>query len=444
MYENEHKKIELLKEGIARIEAKCQEEGRQPLEIERNLINDMRAEADHIEKSLPERAMTVPQNGLIGAGGYGGGGYSGGIDVNNEPRAVKDKSFRSMFYGSRSAKLDTGGFEDDTEFFNVILSNRFDPRLPPLQKQIFDAQTEGTHSTGGFSVPEELSSRWLDASLENEITRRHCQVFPMKSESLLVPAWDAKDFSSGAYAGLTMTFSGEGSEASKQTAKMRQIQLTAKVGQIYVDASLELVGDGKGFADQLRQAMIKAIGFGIDRHCIGSAGTGAGVPQSIQNAPCKIEISGETGQNSGTIVYGNLKKAYARQLNPDKAMWLFNHQAIPDLLELSIAIGVGGDHVPVLNQSGDGRFTILGRPAIPTSHLPAIGSANCIMFINWDYYTLAMRQEVVFDTTDSHRWLTRERSYRVLIRFDGQATLDAEITPENGATLSPIVGLAAI
>ena len=444
MYENEHKKIELLNQSISRLEKQCRAEGRQPLPIERDLLRDMRAKIDHIEKSLPQEALTVPKNGSLGVENLPSGGYSSGTDVNNEPRAVKDKSFRSMFYGSRSAKLDSGGFKDDTEFFNVILSNRFDPRLPALQKQIFDAQTETTPSSGGFSVPEEMAARWLDASLENEITRRHCQVFPMKSESLLVPAWDAKDFSSGAYAGLTMTFSAESSEASKQTAKMRQIQLTAKVGQIYVDASLELVGDGRGFADQLRQAMIKAIAFGIDRHCIGSAGTGAGVPQSIQNAACRIAISGESGQNSGTIQYANLKKLYARQLNPTKAIFMFNHQAIPDLLELSVSIGTGGDHIPVLNQSGDGRFTILGRPAIPTSHLPAIGSANCVMFIDWDYYALGMRQEVIFDTTDSHRWLTRERSYRVLIRFDGQATLDAEITPENGITMSPIVGLAAI
>jgi HK97 family phage major capsid protein len=293
-------------------------------------------------------------------------------------------------------------------------------------------------------VPDAFASSWLDSALPGEIVRNRAKIFPMTSETLKVPGWDASDFSAGAYAGLTMSFLAEGASASKQTAKLRQIQLNANLAGIYVDSSLEVISDGKGFAEQLRSAMIDAIGFGIDRYCLGSAGTGAGCPLSVQNCDCRIGIAGETGQSSGSIIYSNIRKMFARQLNPERAVFLFNFASLPALLELSIPVGTGGAHVPILDTDGSGGYTILGRPAIPTSHLPTLGSANTLMFVDWNFYLLGMRAELIFDETDSHRWLTRERSYRVLIRFDAQASISEAVTPENGDTLSPIVGLNAI
>jgi len=351
-----------------------------------------------------------------------------------------DRSFRSMFNLGRGVVLDNGGFRDATEFFNVIESQRFDPRL---QKRAERANVIGIPSSGGFSVPTQFVSEWLDASLPNEITRQLAQLYPMQSESIKIPGWDADDFSSGEYAGLKMVFMAESAAADKQTAKMRQIQLNANMGTIYVDASLELVSDGEGFAAQLEQAMIKAIGFGIDRHCIGAAGTGAGCPLSIINSPCKIEIAGETGQATGTVNYKNLKKMFARQLNPEQAVFLINANSLPSMLEISIAIGTGGSFVPLLNEK-NGEFRIFGRPCYITNHVPALGTAGCVSFVDFNFYALGMRQEIILDTTDAHRWTQRERSYRALIRFDGQITLDTYITPENGDTLSPVVTLAAI
>ena len=434
MYSEIKENIAKLSEAIGNIELRAKNESRELTAKETGLVCEMEAEIKHLKMSLPGPVLTMPGNGPLG---------SRSVVYENNPvemaRAVTDRSYKSMFCRGNARPLDDGGFRSDEEFFNVILSGRYDPRL-----QVRAAMTETVPSEGGFSVPSQFASQWLDASLPAEIARNRAKVYPMTSETLKVPAWDAKDFSSGEYAGLKMQFLAESAVGDKQTAKMRQITLTAHTGAIYVDASLELVGDGLNFADQLRAAMIKAIAYGLDRHCIGSAGTGAGCPQSIQIAPCLVSIDGESGQASGTIQYANLKKMYARQLNPDKAVFMFNNQAIPDLLELNIAVGTGGAPVPVLNQSGDGRFTILGRPAIATTHLPTIGSANCVMFVDWDFYSMGLRADVVLDMTDSHRWTQRERSFRVIIRFDGQSTLDGPITPENGDTLSPVVGIAAI
>ena len=63
MYNNERKKIQLLKQKVADIEAQCRNENRQPYEIEIELMNELRQEADHIERSLPglPETLTLPK-----------------------------------------------------------------------------------------------------------------------------------------------------------------------------------------------------------------------------------------------------------------------------------------------------------------------------------------------------------------------------------------------
>jgi HK97 family phage major capsid protein len=295
--------------------------------------------------------------------------------------------------------------------------------------------------SAGFSVPPGFSAEWLDASLPDEVVRNLCRVFPMTENTLAVPGWDGSDMSAAAtHGGFTMTFMEEGSTATPQTPKLRQILLNARTAGIYCDASIELVQDGKNFVNNLQTALTKSIGYGLDRFCI--AGSGAGQPLGILNSACKIQIAEETGQTNGTIVYGNLKKLFARQLNPSKAVFLFNPSAIPELLEQSIGIGTGGSFIPLLNER-DGKFTIFGRPAYFHPAMPPLGSADDCAFVDFNFYALGLRQEVAIDISDAPRWLQRERSFRILMRFDGMCTLNTAVTPENGATLSPVVTLAA-
>jgi len=359
--------------------------------------------------------------------------YSGAVQT--QQTAGTDRTYRSMFYpGQGNVNLDKGAFRDIREFLNVIDSGRYDPRLVARA-----AMQEGLPSTGGFSVPEEFSAQWLDASLPNEIVRRLCRVYGMESKTKLIPGWDGNDMSDGStHGGLKMEFLAEGATATKQTAKLRQVQLTAETGAIYVDASLELIQDGKDFAAQLESAMTASLGFGIDRYCI--RGTGAGQPLGVVNSPCKIQVSKESGQASDTICYSNLKRMFARQLNPERAVWLFNPSSIPELMEITVAIGTGGAHVRLLNENS-GRFTIFGRPVYFTPHVNALGDEDDCLFVDFNFYALGLRKDLVLDQTDAHRWAQRERSYRILIRFDGQCTLDSAITPERGDTLSPVVGI---
>lgn len=425
MYSETKRKIADLSAKITEVNERAINEGRGMSREEMSIIAQMEGTIVALEKQLPEKAMTVPGNYDFATGkSYGVATKSSGRD------------YKSMFSLSRGS-LSNGGFKDAAEFLRVIDSGRYDPRL-----DILNTANETTPSEGGFSVPTEFASEWLDASLPNEIVRNLCKVYPMTSETKDVPGWDGADMSSGqTHGGLTMQFLGESAQASAQTPKMRKITLNARMAAIYVNASIELIQDGRDFATNLEGALKKSIGYGIDRYCISAAGTGAGCPQSVLNAGCKIQVAKESGQVADSIVYQNLKKMFARQLNPQNAVWIFNATSIPELLEQSVAVGTGGDFVPLLSER-DGRFTIFGRPVYFHPSMPTLGDEDDCAFVDFNFYALGLRSEVWLDTSDAPRWDYRERSYRILMRFDGQCTLDQAITPENGDTLSPIVTLA--
>lgn len=415
--------IKELSASILRIENKAKDENRRLNQNEIGLIAEIQGSIEELKKWLPEKPLTLQNFG---------GETSGIIDP---VLPARGRTFRAMFgYGDRQ-KLDDGGFKDCAEFLHVLESGRYDPRL-----QVRASLGEGLPSSGGFSVPSEFSSEWLDASLPKEVVRNLCRVYPMTSATKDIPGWDAKDMSAGAtHGGLIMEFLAEGSTATPQVGKLRKIGLTARMAGIYVDASIELVQDAKDFATNLQTALRKSLGYGIDRYCI--AGSGAGCPQGFLEAPCKIQVTKETGQRTDTIQYGNLKKIFARQLNPGDAVWLFNNTAIPELLEETVAVGTGGSFVPLLNEK-DGKFTIFGRPVYFHPAMPTLGDADDCAFVDFNFYGLGLRQEVWIDTSDVPRWLQRERSFRILMRFDGMCTLDGAVTPEHGATLSPVVTLA--
>jgi len=297
-------------------------------------------------------------------------------------------------------------------------------------------------SSGGMSIPEPLAAQWLDDSIQSEIIRPRCQVWTMESATRKVPGWDCSDESTGAlFGGFKMEFIAEEGTGNKQTGKLRMIQLQANKGGIFVDASNELIEDGLGIDTQLDRAMRTSIGYGIDAYCLG--GTGAGQPLGIRSDPAKISIAKETGQRADTIIYENLTKMFARMYpaGRQRGIWLVNDTAIPQLLSLSITIGTAGSHIPVMTKGPNG-FEILTRPVVFTSHMPKVGDADDIMFVDLSQYVLGIRREMKLERSNIPGWTQDLMSYRALLRFDGQGSWSSAVTPEHGDSLSWCVGLA--
>lgn len=333
-----------------------------------------------------------------------------------------------------SATLSAGGWNNREEFLAVLHQGLSDVRL-------MAAATVGVGSEGGFSVPTQFTGQWLDESLENEIVRPLAEVWPMTSNSRQIPGVDGLNHSSTLYGGFTGSWVGEGQELTLEVMKMRLMTLVAHKLGILSEVSNELVRDGVGYDAQLSKAIVKAIGWFFDHAFLN--GTGAGQPLGVINADCTVTVSKESGQAASTIVYENLTKMFARMPAElvGESVWVANQATIPQLAAVTIPIGTGGSHVPVMSES-DGQFRILTRPVKFTEKVPTLGTKGDIGLYAFSQYAIGMRQEMSLDKSQ-HVGFTRDTShYRGLLRADGRPKWPASLTPKNGDALSPFVVLA--
>lgn len=347
-------------------------------------------------------------------------------DIKTENRSIievvggpaKDRTYAGMFNQGRKLEVN----EDEIRAFRASM-------------------VEGVPSSGGLSVPEPLAAQWLDDSIESEIIRPRAIVWPMESATRTVPGWDTTDQSSSLFGGFAMEFLAEEGTGNKQTGKLRAIKLNAWKGAIFVDISNELREDGQGFEVQLDRAMRTSIGYGMDDYFIN--GSGAGQPLGIRNDSAKISVAKESGQIQDTIVYENLCKMFARMYpaGKNRGIWLINDTAIPQLLTLSVAVGTGGSVVPVMTES-NGVFKILTRPVIFSSHMPKLGDADDVMFVDLTQYAIGIRREMKLEKSNIPGWTQDLMSYRALLRFDGMGTWNEAMQPKHGDTQSWAVGLA--
>ena len=169
-------------------------------------------------------------------------------------------------------------------------------------------------------------------------------------------------------------------------------------------------------------------------------GTGAGQPLGVLNDTSLIVVGKEVGQAAATIVYLNIIKMYAR-LAPSliqNSVWIGNTDIIPQLLQLSIVIGTGGSHIPVLKEQ-NGSFSMLGRPA---EKLPTLGTEGDLIFVDPSQWILGLRSEMRLDRSQHLGFQSDLDSWRGIIRADGMGSWNAVYTPANGSTLSWCVALA--
>jgi HK97 family phage major capsid protein len=331
--------------------------------------------------------------------------------------------YRSMW----GAPKDSGGFNSFNDYLTAISGRQMDPRLKEMRFMNTEVPSEG-----GFIVPEQWAQEILDRSLEQEIVRPRARNWPMETETLNIPVWDSFDHSGGdLYGGLSGQWLAEGGAAVNEDPLLRSLKLDAKKLAIYCQASREMVQSGISFEQQLSGVMFKAVSWHLDSAFI--TGVGAGRPLGILNSPGVVEVAPEGGQHADTILHENLSKMFAR-LHPaliQNSVWLANSSIIPQLLHLSIVVGVGGVHVPVLSDTG-GQFKMLTRPVIFTEKVPALGNRGDLVLVDLSQYSVGMKQQIIMDKSNAPGWTNDLESYRVIVRADGQGSWPSEFTPANG------------
>jgi HK97 family phage major capsid protein len=407
---------------------------------ERNVAALAENEAEIIKAEAElatERAM--PATAHIDGGGNGKWIVSGGTSVKKPGAGLVGATYRKLF-ASAGEPLETGGFADAGEWLSAVFNTHrgFDPRLQA-------AQQEDVPSSGGFAVPTEFAAMLLDAAIEDSIVLPRATVYPMTSESKVIPCFDGFDHSASLYGGFVGQWTTELAGLTVTAAKLRQMTLVAKKLFIMGQSSNELLADAvNGFEGQLGQAMIKATSWFLDLAML--TGSGAGRPLGVLNDPALITVAKESAQDAATIVFTNCAKMYAR-LHPacfKNAVWVVNSTALPQMLAMTFTSlsAVDGLRAPAVTQADDGSFRLFTRPVLVTEKLAPLGTLGDIVLADFSQYIVGLRQGASLEKSNSAGFLNDSSYFRIIERCDSQGSWKSAVTPKNGDSLSWCVTLA--
>ena len=414
-----------------KIVAKAEAENREFTPSEQVVVAELDGSIEGIRDELekPLEALTVQRNGPVGEQSTGGFRKDGAFNL-IAPNGKKD--YKALFGNSGYNWPDK-----DTNFFAAALSGRHHPGL------IQNSMSETTPSDGGFLVPSEQAERIHAVSLENELVMPRCYVQPMRSNSIKIPAMSIGDHSTALFGGFTASYTAESGVMTEHSPKSRAMELNAKKLTGLIQFSSELNADVPGGMGQIEDLCGKGLSWYRDKAFL--KGTGAGEPLGILNASCTIEVSKESGQVADSIQYQNLTNMMARIFagSFQNSVWVCHQTTIPQLLTLSMAVGTGGDHIPVMTES-NGQFSILTRPVVFTEKTETLGNKGDIMLADFSQYVVGLREGMRFDSSIHALFEYDEIVSRIIERHDGQPLWDSALTLEDGSTtVSPFVVLEA-
>lgn len=337
------------------------------------------------------------------------------------------------------------GFTSMRAFLQAVEGNdlsklrRFTEQPQAKVPDIRGAVKESIPADGGFLIGEQLWKQVWERSLEDQLILPRATVWPMESATLRAPGFSDADRSSTLYGGLVAAFISEGATSTPVDPKFRSILLAAKKLGIYARASSEFNEDVGG-ANPIDAALPRALAWFMDYFFI--RGTGSGQPCGIMNGPATITVAKEGSQANDSIVWQNCVKMYTANSARNRSVWIASDTCLPQLLTMGVAIGTGGEYIPVLKDSGAG-LTLLNRPVILTEKLPVLGDAGDLMFCDLSQYIIGVRRQATVEKSNLPSWTSDQVDWRILSRFDGQPAVDSAATRKDAATESPFVILGA-
>jgi HK97 family phage major capsid protein len=300
-------------------------------------------------------------------------------------------------------------------------------------------------SDGGFLVPETLRAQLLQIALEQAVVRPLATVIPMDSARVPMPIIDSTTNRGSVFGGMIAYWGEESAALQDANPKFGRVELDAKKLTGLSAVPNELLQDSiVSFASLIETLWPQALAFSEDNAFM--TGTGSGQPLGFFGAKNKASIA-VTRTTSSKIQYTDIVNMYAQMLpsSLSNAVWICAPDALPQLLQMSLDVGTGGNSVFVVNAAGPAPMTIFGRPLIISEKAGQLGARGDVAFVDLSYYLIGDRQTMTADSSTDYRFGSDQTTFRIIQRVDGRPWLQSAITPANGSSkkLSPFVELAA-
>ena len=301
---------------------------------------------------------------------------------------------------------------------------------------------------GGYLVPEIFRAELLQQVLEASIVRPRARKIPMATNRVVLPAVVVSTHASTLFGGVAIYRPAEGGSktASKPAFGRVALNLHKLVGLVY--ATDELLEDSPISLQPLLTTMFgQAIAYQEDEDFLQGDGANKAVGAFSTANPCRLSIAKETGQQATTIVYENIIKMWARchPMCRANAIWVANPDCLPQLHQMSLAVGTGGAAVwmPAGGISGKPYDILMGRPLLYSEKMNTVGAVGDIGIADFSQYLIGDKGGVKTAASIHLKFDYDETAFRFVMRYDGQPWWLSALTPRQGSnSLSPFLVLA--
>jgi len=303
-----------------------------------------------------------------------------------------------------------------------------------------DEQSTFSDPYGGYLVPIGFSPTMLMVSAETDPIAGRTTQIPMNVPMLNIPARVDKDHSTSVSGGLRVYRRAEADTVTASRMQFEQVTLRANALMGISYATEELLTDSPqsfiailtaGFRDEFDSRI-------LDERL---NGTGVGEFLGVMKSPALIAVAREV---AGEISYVDILNMMARCWRYQNAVWLTNHNVIPELGQMALTVGAGGSAIFTQNAALELPSTLMGRPVFYSEYMQPLGTLGDILLVNWSQYLEATYQPLQSAESIHVRFVNNERTFRFTARNDGAPWWRSALTPRNSApTLSPYVALAA-
>ena len=282
------------------------------------------------------------------------------------------------------------------------------------------AMTEGFDSKGGFLVPQEFDSMLIDLRNEYGVARRSCKLWPMGSDTKVVPRRTG---------GLTAYALGENATLTASDKTFDQIRLTAKKWGVLATYSSELSEDAViAIGDDLASEGAYALAYAEDISLFNGDGTSTyhgmvGLKNVLAAGSKYTAITGNTAFSTLDLDDFELMAAklpsYAYKNGGPK--W-YIHRAGWWSSMVRLAAAAGGNTVRDIQ--GGQQPTFLGYPVelveVMNSTLTAQTSTDGLVYFGNLSLAAAFgdRRGVAVKLSDEYGYATDSLAIRITERFD--------------------------
>jgi HK97 family phage major capsid protein len=303
---------------------------------------------------------------------------------------------------------------------------------------------EASGAAGGYTVPPDFYAQLLAIVAENSFIRPRAWVQPMASATLQFPYLDVTTVQSAGvspfFGGVQMSWTAEAQTRTETEPAFKMMELKAWELSGYSVSSNVLLQDA---AFGLEKFLYSLFGMAIAwfEEFAFLQGNGVGKPQGMLSAGATIAVTRNAG---GQVQFIDVATMWSKLLpvSWQKAIWCFSPSVVPQLLQLKdganraifISIDMGAAKAP--------NWSLLGRPALPTEKLPALGTKGDLMLIDPSFYVIGDRMQIEVAASEHVNFLKNQMTWRVVERIDGQPWLDKPVTLQDASTqVSPFVVL---